>query len=392
MDHRKKEMLMNVKINLLSFGFGFLVLIFGSHFFALHAEPFKILHLSFHQGCIEDFAAVAKEFHLDLTSWYITESHESIIQFYEKELDFDIYNIDHAYAERVWKKFRHYFNTFDAIITSDTAPLSRIFIQNDWQKPLIIWVCNRFDFNTLEGTQDSHFPDPEYYALMQKATIMPNVSIICYTPYEIAYAQSKNVPFPNSVIRPSGLSGYKRQKGAGNFIPAGVNKAVTLFLAPNFYEKSHLKYVTKKCREHGITIFYGQYNGPDELAGFKGIVHFPYQASLLSLFENMHRGQIYFVPSAKFIENMVRKDSEAFPHFWKPGQPYTILGSPVLEHCEFYRVEHKDLFVFFDSWQDLKEKIETTDYEQMRERVKQFAVKHTQTTLDQWRKLFSYLQ
>ena len=57
-----------------------------------------------------------------------------------------VYNIGHQRAETVWNRHKDYFDKFDVIVTSDTAPLSRIFLQNGWRKPLIIWVCNRFDY------------------------------------------------------------------------------------------------------------------------------------------------------------------------------------------------------------------------------------------------------
>ena len=34
-----------------------------------------------------------------------------------------LYNVGHERAQNIWNKHKDYFNQFDAIITSDTAPL-----------------------------------------------------------------------------------------------------------------------------------------------------------------------------------------------------------------------------------------------------------------------------
>lgn len=348
--------------------------------------PLKLLHLGFHKGCINDFEYVAQELNLNVTSWFILENIESARKFYGKECDINIYNIRHEDAERIWETNKHYFNTFDAIITSDTVPLSRPFIQNGWKKPLIIWICNRFD---LRAGYDKKciFPDPEFYDLMRSANNMPNVFIASYTPYEQEYAITKNVHFSDLVIRPIGLSSQKNNVPKESLIPAHIDKSKTLYLAPRFFHKSHLEFVTKQCNEQGITIYYGKYNGPDDLAGFKGIIHFPYQASVLSLFENMHRGMVYFIPSPSFTKKILAEHGDIIPHFWQPG-PLGQERAPEFWHSEFYRPEHEPLFVYFDSWLDLKEKIKTTNYDALKTTIKTFAQWHRNTMIKRWKLLF----
>lgn len=147
---------------------------------------FNILHLSFHQGCINDFQEVIKHFPaIQLTSWNIESNRRKLDAHISGDV---IYNMSHDRAHRIWLQHADYFNSFDMIATSDTAPLSRIFLQNNWHKPLPIWVCNRFDY--FDGaTHKGTFPDHEYYELMRNACHKRNVKIISYTPYEFFYAR-----------------------------------------------------------------------------------------------------------------------------------------------------------------------------------------------------------
>lgn len=350
-----------------------------------HAQ-IKILHLSFHKGCIDDFEYVSKQLGLNLTSWFILDSYESGKKFYGKEYDLNIYNIRHEDAERIWNYNKAYFNTFDAIITSDTVPLCRIFLQNGWQKPLIIWICNRFD-NRGGYDKNCIFPDNEFYDLMRKACCLPNVFIASYTPYEQEYALTKGIVFPSLIIRPTGLSKAKADQSKESLIPEHINKPNTLYLAPRFYHQSHKEYVIKKCTFHGIKIYAGKYNGPDDLIGFKGVLHFPYQASTLAFFESLHRGLVYFVPSATFIKEILQKDGDVIPHFWH-AEPLNAERGSEFWHSEFYRPEYEPLIVYFNSWQDLKEKIETTNYKAQQAEIRAFASWHAQTMIGRWSELF----
>jgi hypothetical protein len=348
--------------------------------------PLKLLHLGFHKGCIDDFTYVAQQLGIDLTSWFIIGSKESARRFYGKDFDLNIYNIRHEDADRIWHIHKDYFESFDAIMTSDTVPLARIFLQNGWSKPLIIWVCNRFD---LRAGYDKQwvFPDTGYYNLMRTACSMPNVHIASYTPYEQEYAATKSVILPSLVIKPVGLTPTRIDPSKGSCIPATIHKSTTLFLAPRFFKQQHADFVIRNCLNHDIPVYYGKYNGPDDLIGFKGIIHFPYQASVLSLFENIHRGLTYFIPSETFVAQILKEQGDIIPHFWQSG----LLGqehAPEFWHSEFYRPEHKELFVYFDSWQDLKNKIETTNYAVRQTEIKAFGVRHAQAMLARWNELF----
>ena len=134
----------------------------------------KILHISFHLGCHNDLVYIGKELDLDIKFLEFTDGTPGK------------YNIGHDRAEKYWNKHKDYFNKFDVIITSDTAPIARVFLQSNWSKKLIIWINNRFDYHDA-ASLDCDFPDKEYYELFKKATTMPNVTIAGYTAFENHY-------------------------------------------------------------------------------------------------------------------------------------------------------------------------------------------------------------
>lgn len=339
-------------------------------------QKLKVLHISFHIGCVKDFEHVARAEGLDLTSWYILESQESRERFDPKrDQGSAIYNIGHERAQRIWDANKDYFNQFDVIVTSDTAPLSRIFLQNGWDKGLIIWICNRFDY--YDGASlDCDFPDAEYYDLFKKAARQKNVKVIGYTPYEHYYAAARGVNTGGCTIKPLGSLEREMRHSDVSFIPKKVDKENTIFIYPRLDERE-LAYVEKQCKKAGISYYSGRYNGPRDLQGFKGVIYFPYQWSNLALFEDLQLGIVHFVPSEKFITELVRS-----------GKPVRYCTLDQFHMNEWYCAAHKGLIVYFDSWSDLKHKIKSTNYSSMKTKIVDFGRAHKERTLKQWHAVF----
>ncbi len=344
-------------------------------FFFSTVEPqerrIKVLHMTFHEGCQHDFEDVAQELNLDLTTWYVQALPTGFWEGFASGCE--IYNVGHRRAERVWNLHHTFFEQFDLIITSDTAPLSRIFLQNNWQKPLIIWICNRFDYTHGGGGED-HFPEPEYYELFRKAATMSNVRIVSYTPFEYEYARRKGIHIGTRTIKPLGKK-EEEFDATTSGVPQSIKKDDTFFVFPRL-SPPHMNNVLEACKHYGINAWSGVYRGPEDLKGFKGVLFFPYAFSNLALFENLQRGIIHFVPTKKFLTEL---------GFIRCG----MHGN--LEWCEWYFDIYKDYLVFFDSWHDLQNKIKSIDYQAMKKSIREFGSYHRQQMTAEWRQLFAEL-
>lgn len=347
-------------------------LFFSLIHFCLVAQPLKVLHLSFHRGCLKDFEYVAQQLSLDLTSIFIPEQPSRWLD--GETTGNAIYNIGHARAEKAWNKHKEFFQQFDVIVTSDTAPLSRIFLQNGWKKPLVIWICNRFDY--YDGASlDCQFPDQEYYQLFRNAIHQPNVTVVAYTPYEHFYAQQKKVNTGTLTIKPcSEPNNFVKQSS----IPNTVNKSETFFIPP-YHNDTIFCNLANICSQLGVPTYNGRYSGPGDIKDFKGVIHLPYAWSNLALFENLANGLPYFIPSERFALELSRRGNYFFSN----------LSALTIKYSEWYLPEHKDIFVYFDSWQDLAYKIKTTDYVALRKKLKSFAENHRASMLNKWKSVFT---
>lgn len=284
----------------------------------------KILHISYHDGCIKNLNFVLKSLGISCDV---------------QKPDWN-YNIGHDRALEIWNNNKDYYNSFDLIITSDTAPLSRILLQNNFGGKLIIWICNRFDYAD-QATNDCNFPDKEYYELIRRAATNPQVKIFSYTPFEHEYARKyKNVEVGNALLRPCAFIDNPRT----SLIPNEVLKEDTFFIPP-YHNDTIFMDLQDKCKNLKINAYCGKYAGPNDLKNFKAIIHIPYAWSNLALFENWFIGNVYFIPSKKFLIELSKQNN-----FWWQDK-YAI---EMLDYSEWYLKEHANLHIYFDSWQDLK--------------------------------------
>lgn len=342
----------------------------------------KVLHLTFHKGCEKEVKGLAVDLGLDLTTWFIPDLPP---KFFDGETSGNcLYNIGHKRAERIWNLHRHFFEQFDVILTSDTAPLSRIFLQNSSTKPLIIWICNRFDYSD-QASLDCEFPDTEYYQLFSQAKNQPNVTIVAYTPFEHHYAKSKGIDTGEMVITPcsSNLSAQNTSHFTSS-IPTHIDKANTFFLPP-YHNEKHFIDLNQHCTELGIPTYCGHYNGPLDLKDFKGIIHLPYAWSNLAFFENIALGIPYFIPSKEFLTTLA-----LMPNYFHQDLHF-LLQEDLFHLSEWYCPEHAQVFTFFDSWEDLAQKASTMDDSMLRQKTLNFSQQHRLMMLSKWESVFNSL-
>lgn len=315
----------------------------------------KILHVSYHKGCIGDLNNVAKLLNLDISVM---------------PANWD-YLISHDRASEIWLKHKDYFNTFDTIITSDTAPLSRIFLQNNYQGKLIIWICNRFDYPNRDG-----FPDSEYFYLWNNNLNNEKVKIISYTPFEYIYARQRGINLSSFTIKP--ISGITQEELISS-IPSSIDKKSTFFIPPYHNDNIYMN-LSQKCQSLGISCYTGRYNGPLDLKDFRGVIHIPYAWSNLALFEGINLGIPYLIPSINFLIEMSRKNN----FFWSP--PFQIAN---LRYSEWYCEELNNLFIYFNSWEDLRNKTNNYNRDKLKDKLYSYSKIHRETELEKWKNIFN---
>ena len=282
----------------------------------------RMLHLGFHKGLRYELEGVACKLGVSI-------DFESFPD--EGRCSNTKYNVDTDHARLIWERHgSRWLASYDVIITSDTAPIARVFLEHvhhHWThkagKRIIIWVCNRFDYHHIqdtpvgtasEATTQSHFPEPEFYALYARAangSLGTQVSVLAYNAFETYYASFKGMHIHEPVLRPSGLKSTDACLPPGSSLPSREfgdwstdDLSQVLFLPP----RSNDKIMEGQCVYLGLACFRGSqplvsvhswsvqdwqhethapilYHDARELEHFKGVLHIPYAWSTLAFWE-----------------------------------------------------------------------------------------------------------
>jgi hypothetical protein len=320
----------------------------------------NILHLTFHKGT-----------GLEIEYTFTKLGHKvTTIRFDDGETSGnDIYIVTHIRAQKAWDKYKDYYNSFDAIITSDTCPISRTFLQNNWNKLLIIWICNRFDYAMLPENED-----PEFYNLLRDIPNRKNVFIIGNTSIENVYAKFiKNVDIGELVIQPIGKN-LTLSTQTKNYT---INDT-KLFYVPPYHNETIMMNLSEKLTSLGIM---NECKRFDSILYYSGVISIPYAWSTIALFERIQLGIINFIPSIPFLLELFR----SYGNFWVQP-PFDIHTPDILSlFSEFYIEENKCYFVYFDSWEHLKYQIDTLDYTAKTKEILEFAKKHEDKNMNLWK-------
>ena len=171
------------------------------------------------------------------------------------------------------------------------------------------------------------------------------------------------------------------EERSGTSIPASVVKGETFSLPPRHNETIFMN-LSGRLTRMGIKNYCGSYNGPGDIKDFKGVIHLPYAWSNIALFENLQLGLPYFVPTVRFLRELMNGKN-----YWFQDRSF-LLDQNLFHLTEWYCEEVKDVLIYFDSWEDLVKKIKTTDYAAARARTKAYGLKHKATMLERWKKVF----
>lgn len=337
----------------------------------------KILHATFHAGTTNDI-----QYMCDILGHEV--EHMNFNSDFEETKDVDKskwnYEISANLARNFWWNRKEYFDQFDCIITSDTAPLSRIFLQDDaWKKKLLVWVCNRYDY--------PRNMDQEYHDLFNKATQDKKTKfVIPYTEIETVYALHKGIKITEKPIKPIG----KRSKLKDVFknhwqssVPETVCKKDSFFV-PKRHNENAIN-LPSSLNELKINHYSGVYNGPEDLKDFKGIIHIPYAWATLAFYENMQNLMTYIVPSYEAFMSLLRqKNPSGIPTVLQDPQFLQTYGNFV----EVYNPENRYFVEQFSTFTEMKTLAESDLTKHDNIKRKQASL-HEEIMLERWN---SYLK
>lgn len=133
---------------------------------------------------------------------------------------------------------------------------------------------------------------------------------------------------------------------------------------------------------------YDRYRDNFHIAEYLAYIHLPYQVNIQSLYENLAHGIIYLIPSRSFITDLICNQSW---YYWEEKNKNIDMLLKSIELAEWYQSDIQHLFVYFDSWDDIQNKINELTPDAIvikKQSIYDFINKNNQCNLDKWNYLF----
>jgi len=335
----------------------------------------KVLHLSHHYGCLKDHQYICNELGLDLTSNFSV---------WDTILPKGVFKITRNVANDIWNNNEDLFKSYDYITTSDTAPLSRIVLENidKFDGILNIWVCNRFDYN-MET-------DSEYTKLIKKYSNHPQVNLIPYSEFERFWLGRKDIITNQETIRPIGLAlqepliegedyiigfdgNYEFEETSGDVL-------VSRYHNDNIFQDSK-----SICESFGLKAQHAKYRGAQELnslvSNYECFMIFPDAYSKLTAFELMQLQMPVILPTESLLLKLSRQPN----YFFSTGVvPETV------KYCEWYNEYYEQFAVYFEDLEGIGDAVQMVkdNKEQICDIMKTCSQQHKEKTLKQWKEIY----
>jgi len=275
-------------------------------------------------------------------------------------------NIDQNICDRFYEVYKDELKDVDAFVHSYPPAFALLF--EKFKKPIITIACTRFDFP-------------------------------CSTPERVKWL----------------VDGLKRLQSNGQLIP----------IANNLFDKKYCEeytgfewhYISSLCDYMDVTYapktdkfitwtrsnvilnhknidntftIHNSYDRNDNI-NYKGIIHIPYNISIMSAFEQYYMDIPLIVPTVNCLQNWVKSGKNVLSEIYFPSRCLKI-KKEWLDLSDWYIDENMPYTIKFESEEDLYSKLETTDFKKVSEQMKEFNVLRKQKIYDQWKNVISRLK
>ncbi len=173
-----------------------------------------------------------------------------------------------------------------------------------------------------------------------------------------------------------------------------------------FYNNEVNLGVADMLRARGFKVYHGRYGDAEEASRFKALVRVPNNYMTTAFHQLLAAGTVMLVPSRSFLLSLanlsgfwwnthwdVDSHRELFEtsRQWSCPEQFSTLSPETLEYAYEYDERHAEGLVYFESWDDLENKLRTTDFGAARQRALSLSNVLTKESLDQWAALLQHL-
>ena len=348
----------------------------------------KLFNLDLHISVIKDLQHILNDLYSDkirITNWSIS-GHSWVFNENSVCPDFiNAYtwrNIDKNTINNFVNKHKNFLESFDGFIVTHTPVFCLIYEM--FNKPIIMINSCRYE---QPFSWNNNMEMWEY--LNEKLKLMYNRKQLIVISNNKGDAEYLKIATDiTSYLIPS-LCLYT------NSIYSPVSNK---FLIYNNYNNCENDVIVDKVKE-----FNGKYSW-QQLFSYKGIIHMPYEISTMSLFEQYSANIPLFLPSKKYLYELVQNGNYRFQSRYNKmyGNNYYPINLDLclndntwidfwINKADFYDESNMKYIIYFDSIEQLKNLVETTDTNIISEKMKKHNETRKTEVYDKWKYIFDSL-
>jgi hypothetical protein len=283
----------------------------------------------------------------------------------------------------------------------------------------------------------------EFYSTYKDKLSDYDAFIVTYPPpFALLYKHFNKPIIINNPIRYEWPFSFRKNDWEyfNDYLKDGVDTGKIILVANNLHDKKYMEDFIGREVQHipSICDYYGDYYNPtkeefiyyskgempeinsnlivhkdkifkthkhSDLTKFKGIIHFPYQISYMSIFEQYTANIPLFVPTKDFLIELYKNkkpgilkemswnsdynnQSKSFIEYKKPHDPNDYLNVDSvyhwLQYADFYDTNWMPHIIQFNSFEHLKELVDTTDTNDVSNKMKLFNSKRKSLIYNMW--------
>lgn len=241
--------------------------------------------------------------------------------------------ISQEVADSWWTAYSPALRDKPLVIISGSPLLSRMF----WDHmelcvgKIIVWLYQSTDLEWDKETQQMWKAWTQTYADRVKVIH----SCKAYRVKNVLNHLMVGSPWSDHVLQPIGRKAALPLNHSS--IPGYVSQDQSHYLYSPMGNKISIP--ANRLQELGVQWYQGRFNGLNDIKDFAALLWIPHQLSCNVLYETWEMNKVWYIPSWPLFKTLNKGLEEKV---WKESLWYTH--------------EHRHLFVFFDSWEDLQQK------------------------------------
>jgi len=258
------------------------------------------------------------------------------------------FNINQDLCDAFYNKYKDELKGYDAFVHSYPPAFALLFER--WNKPIITILCTRFEYpcaNRLSWLIDG------LNRLYKNGLLIP----ISNNLFDKAYCE-KYTNFKWEHI--SSLCNYMGVE----WVYDKKNKIKT-------WNKSNLN-INHEMIDNNFNIR-NKYDRDKVITTSMGVIHIPYNISIMSAFEHYYCNIPLFVPSEKFLKSTPKNKYNLLSELYFPEHPL-IIDPKWISLSDWYDDNNMPYTIKFDSVEQLYSLIDSTNYLEVSERMKDYNI------------------